>query len=183
MPTPTKPIAVIMSEGNRRRLSKKEIELRSKEEESLVTGIEMHEREEVQVNEIAHKEFVRLSKLLKNIGKNDDLTAHVINEHCLIYAECRELDDAKQIYINNLRMFEDRLIEENIPFSEEMKIRMGMQKQILDIDKALMAKRKMLLDIAKENIMTIASQLRSIPKKPNDEEKEDPMAKFLSKRG
>jgi hypothetical protein len=35
----------------------------------------------------------------------------------------------------------------------------------MSIDKMVQTKRKMLLDIEKENIMTIAAALRSIPKK------------------
>ena len=40
-----------------------------------------------------------------------------------------------------------------------------MQKNLISLDKQIQAKRKMLMDIEKENIMTIASSLRSIPKK------------------
>ena len=40
-----------------------------------------------------------------------------------------------------------------------------ISKQLISYDKQIQAKRKMLFDIEKENIMTIASSLRSIPKK------------------
>jgi hypothetical protein len=36
---------------------------------------------------------------------------------------------------------------------------------MIECDRQVQAKRKMLLDIEKENIMTIAAALRSIPKK------------------
>ena len=39
---------------------------------------------------------------------------------------------------------------------------------LLGYDSAIQSKRKMLLDIEKENIMTIAAALRSIPKKSGD---------------
>ena len=52
-----------------------------------------------------------------------------------------------------------------------------IMSSILSIDKQIQSKRKMLLDIEKENVMTIASALRSIPKK---QEKEDnPLLKVL----
>ena len=46
------------------------------------------------------------------------------------------------------------------------------------IDKQIASKRKMLLDIEKENVMTIASALRSIPKK-EDKASENPLLKVL----
>lgn len=166
MPTPSKPISVIKQEGNVRRLSKKAIEHRERLESQLMTGIELKENEEVASNEIAHKEFLRLKALLKNINKDDDLTGHVINTHCLLVAECNDIQKLKETYINNLDEFESRCIDEDITFTDKMKIKMNLQKQILDCDKLLMQKRKLLFDIGKENILTIASALRSIPKKP-----------------
>lgn len=41
----------------------------------------------------------------------------------------------------------------------------------------------MMLEIEKENIMTIVSQLRTIPKKADDEGDDDPMAKLLEASG
>ncbi|MDE5741974.1 MAG: hypothetical protein K2H90_05950, partial [Oscillospiraceae bacterium] len=58
-----------------------------------------------------------------------------------------------------------------------------MESNLLALDKRIQDKRKMLLDIEKENIMTIAAQLRSIPKKVEDEADDDPMAKLFGERG
>ena len=52
-----------------------------------------------------------------------------------------------------------------------------MINSVLTIDRNIAQKRKMLLDIEKENIMTIASALRSIPKK--EEKQENPLLKIL----
>jgi hypothetical protein len=49
---------------------------------------------------------------------------------------------------------------------------------MIALDKQIQTKRKMLLDIEKENIMTIAAALRSIPKKTD--EKENPLLKALN---
>ena len=46
------------------------------------------------------------------------------------------------------------------------------------IDKQIQSKRKMLLDIEKENVMTIASALRCVPKKEN-QEANNPLLKVL----
>ena len=49
-----------------------------------------------------------------------------------------------------------------------------------DLDKQLQPKRKMLLDIEKENIMTIASALRVIPKKPENDSAKETILKVLN---
>ena len=48
----------------------------------------------------------------------------------------------------------------------------GARKQLLDVDRQIQAKRKMLFDIEKENAMTVASALRSIPKAPIEKNSE-----------
>ena len=53
-------------------------------------------------------------------------------------------------------------IEQLIVFCREFA---KMQASLVNMDRDLQSKRKMLLDMEKENIMTIASALRSIPKK------------------
>ena len=53
-----------------------------------------------------------------------------------------------------------------------------MMNSMLSVDREISNKRKMLLDIEKENVMTIASALRSIPKK-SDKDTEDPLLKVL----
>lgn len=52
-----------------------------------------------------------------------------------------------------------------------------LAKNLIALDKQIQAKRKMLLDIEKENIMTIASSLRSVPKKT--EKKRNPLMEAL----
>jgi hypothetical protein len=47
-------------------------------------------------------------------------------------------------------------------------------------DREIMAKRKMMFDIEKENIMTIQSAMRSVPKKP-EEKKANPLSDYLAK--
>jgi hypothetical protein len=49
----------------------------------------------------------------------------------------------------------------------------------MKLDKKLMEKRRAMLDLEKENIMTIASALRSIPKKPPEEKEIDPIEAML----
>jgi hypothetical protein len=68
-----------------------------------------------------------------------------------------------------------------IKWMEYMKMLTTIQGQILACDKALMVKRKMLLEIERESVMTILAALRAIPKQPPKEE-ESPMAKYLREK-
>lgn len=171
---PSKPLELV--KGHRTKVEK---EIRGRAEKSLLTGSELHESEEVANNPEAHKEFLRIKRLFGAINKDDDLSGVVLNQHCLLVSEIKDLAKQRDLFMDNLEDFEDNVINEDITFTDKMKIIMGMQKAILDCDKALMNKRKMLLDIAKENIMTIAGALRSIPKKPEEEATPDPMMAYL----
>lgn len=84
MPTPPKPIVVLETEKRSHR-TKAEKAQRKKAEEALLTGQAMREKPQVKQNNIAHKEFLRIKKLLEKIDKNDDLNANVINRYCQIY--------------------------------------------------------------------------------------------------
>ncbi len=57
-----------------------------------------------------------------------------------------------------------------------------LQNIIITWDKKVMDKRKMLLSIERENVMTILSALRAVPKKPDENKKDSPMASFLNRK-
>jgi hypothetical protein len=174
---PPKPLQLVT--GHRTNAEKA---IRSKSESQLLTGTHLKEFQEVKNDPLAHKEFMRIKRLLKSINKDDDLYGNLINTHCLLHAECRGIEDFKARLLINLDTFEEQSEEEEISFTDKMKLKTAMQKQILDCDKALMTKRKMILDISKENVMTIQSALRSIPKTPEKTQKSK-MSSFLQKRG
>lgn len=183
MPQNTKPIHLIKSEGNKRHLTKKEIEFREKQESSLMTGIKMKEWPEVKTNKVAHKEFARVKKLLQKIDKNDGLHESVINRYSLLRAECLEFEEKRERFYSTLDELENARAEENMTWLDYLKMKTSTQGQIIAYDKQIMQKRKMMLDIEKENLMTIAAALRAIPKKPHEEDEADPMASLLSRRG
>ena len=109
------------------------------------------------------------------------MNGHVINAHCMLVSECKSLELLRKKYTENLYDFENRVRSEEMTFTDEMRLLAKLEKSILDVDKALMTKRKMLLDIAKENLLTIQSALRSVPKQP-EKKKENPMNKFLNRK-
>lgn len=171
----TKPLQLIKSEGNKRHLTKKEMDLREKHEKSLLTGIPFKEWEEVKQNEVSHKEFTRLKKLLKVIGKDDGLYESVINRYCLLHGECSKLQVIKKGLYSDL----EELPKQNFKYFEKIEAQKNLQNAINQCESAIMKKRKMLFDIEKENLLTLQSALRSIPKKVEEPEEESPMAKLL----
>jgi hypothetical protein len=176
MGRPSKPILTVI--GHRTNSEKK---IRNDAEKAMLTGTRMKMSADVKNNAIAEKEFKRLKKLFTSINKDDDLYGNIINTHCLIVSEIEELKKTRERFEKTLDEYEERLLDEEMTYIDRIKIKMNLQGQILDCDKALMAKRKMLIDISKENIMTVQSALRSIPKKP-EENKKSGMAAFMERR-
>lgn len=178
MPTPPKPFTVLKSEKKSHR-TKKELALREKGESALATGVALKERPEVKSNPVAHKEFLRLNKLLKSIEKNDAIYEPIINRYCMLQAECKDFEEKRESFYTDLEeLINDKeTFINNDDLTTYYKMKSDIQKNIINLDKQVQAKRKMLLDIEKENIMTIAAALRSIPKKV--EQDENPLLKAL----
>ncbi len=185
MTRPAKPFSILKAEGKSHR-TKAELEKRKKGEEALSTGTELRERPEVKNNSVAHKEFLRINKLLKNIEKNDAIYEAVINRYCLLQSECVDLEKKRESCYQLIIKLDERFDKEidKTPGEERAKLIRSYSKSYNDLLKSLLAcdsqiqtKRRMLLDIEKENIMTIAAALRSIPKEVD--EGDDPLLKVL----
>lgn len=186
MPTPPKPYKVLLTENKSHR-TKAELEMRQKGEKSLSTEIELKERKEVKKNKIAHKEFKRIEKLLEKIDKNDAIYEAVINRYCMLQAECYDFEEKREELYNLILELKEEMSKETEKIEDENEARSykleyakAISKaisSIMAIDGHIASKRKMLLDIEKENVMTIASALRSIPKK--EDKKDNPLLKVL----
>ena len=185
MPTPPKPFNVLKSEKKSHR-TKAELKKREVGEAALSTGVALKERPEVRNNAIAHKEFRRINSLLKAIQKNDAIHETIINRYCLMYAECFDLETKRERCYRIIEMLNEAFDAEidKSPSEDRAKlIRSYMKsyneslKNLLACDSQIQSKRKMLFDIEKENIMTIAAALRSIPKKVDKDE--NPLLKAL----
>ena len=176
MPTPPKPFAVLSTEKKSHR-TKAELKQRKNGEDALATGVALRERPEVRNNKVAHREFRRIIKLLGNIEKNDAIYEPVINRYAMIQAECSDLEERREEFyklIHELKLTFDEATQE-METSDRAFLLLDFVKEIakltggmMNIDKLVQTKRKMLLDIEKENIMTIAAALRSIPKKADN---------------
>lgn len=180
MGRPPKSVNVLESEGRSHR-TKAEIEQRKKGEESLLSGEKLIERTEVKADRVAHKEFLRVRNLMKTMEKDDALYSAVMNRYCLLYAECLDFENKReeiQKLTLALQQKYDKTDSENEALTTFAKLLVTLERQILNFDSAIMQKRKMMFDIEKENIMTVASGLRSIPKAPSKDD-ENPLLKAL----
>lgn len=167
---PAKSTSLIEIEGKSHR-TKAELEARKKAEEELTSGVKLKEFKEVKSNPIAHKEFKRLSILFGKIKNNDDLHAGPINRYCMLKAECNAFEEQQE----KIRDQFDELYQVDGEHDkiEIIKLQSELTGQLLGIDRQLQNKRKMMLDLEKENLMTMASALRSIPKKIVEEESDN----------
>lgn len=183
MPTPPKPANVLKLERRSHR-TKDELDKREKGEKSLLTRKKLTERPEVKANPTAHKEYRRVKGLMEGIKKNDALYTGIINRYCLIYAECQELEQRREEFRRGMGELREEREKNGISASEYFSLLDKMQKNINTLDSLCGQKRKMLLDIEKECVMTIAAALRSIPKKVEEEQKEqkDPMETVLERK-
>jgi hypothetical protein len=185
MPTPAKSVDVLIAENKTNKKTKTELERRKKAEEALRTT-PLKERPEVKENPIAHKEFMRLNKLLKDLKKNDALYEPVINRYCELQAECLDLKQQRinlQELIDEIKeTFRELTAEMNVEERASLAIELTrslikLTDGIDKIDKNIQSKRKMMFDIEKENIFTISAALRSIPKK--EEKTANPLLEAL----
>ena len=180
MARPSKPVSVLESEGKSHR-TKEELEARAEMEKSVLSGQPLSERQEVRKNRIAHKEFLRIFKLMASIEKSDALYSSGINTYCMLYAEIRELQsDLSEISAlaeetkAAFRKIEDVTTEELVSFNRQINKLLSQKTALMS---AIDRKRSMMLAIDKENVMTISAALRSIPKTP--QKKKNPILDIL----
>ena len=161
--------------------TKSELKAREKAEQDLLTGISLKEWPDTKSNPVAHKKFTRIKRLLRAIKKDDALYEPVINRYCLLHAECKQFDDMKTRLFGEFKELAEAKDNGEIDFMQYLEEKNKLQDRIMACDRKVMDKRKMLLSIEKENIMTIQSVLRSIPKKEQPKQ-ESKMAAFLERR-
>lgn len=175
MPTPAKPYTVLEGEGKSHR-TKAEMQQRKAAEKASLTGLKIREAGFVKNDPTAHEMFKRVTKLLQTVEKNDAIYENVINRYCALYSECEVLKSrTDELYRMSKEMrteFSDLLKNEAMSAGERADLALEFGRQMVKLtasanatDKTLQSKRKMLLDIEKENIMTVAAALRSVPKK------------------
>lgn len=164
----------------RKHLTTKEKEHREKAEAALLTGHIMRPSRVTRNDPVAYSAWKRLNALLGKIEKNDALFESVLNRYCQIISKTEKLAEAGTRIDVMTADLEARKSEMSLEFY--MKAMTDLIKMAQRNEQQLQALQKMALDIEKENIMTVASQLRAVPKKPKEEADDDPAAKFFARR-
>lgn len=181
MPTPPKPVGVLRMEGKSHR-TKAELEQRERAEKAQMTGKRMREAADVKTDAVAHATWKRVAALLAAIGKDDALYEQCINRYCRIASEV-EADQREMGRLEKMAEALDAAYAEQEIEKDEYLQQMGkIMEMKAGCQSLLMRKRKMMMDIERENVMTVASSLRSIPKKAADEPLDDPMSRMLAER-
>lgn len=165
------PIPAAMLKDAAGHRSKAEIALRKKAEEGLLTGQKLKEEPSVKKNPLAHASYLKTKKLLSAIGKDDALYSAQVNRYAMLTAECADFEAKREYFWQQLQDFQehkkDLIKDDEISYAESVKIEQHYQNNILAMDRQVQQKRKMLFDLEKENCMSVASSLRSIPKVPD----------------
>ena len=162
-------------------MTKKQLTERKKIEKAALTGKPLKEAPQVKSNELAHKEFLRMHALLKEIKKNDDIYRNVVNRYCMLHAECMEFVEKRENIYKQLQEFCDNKAEilrkEELTWKEAYRIEVDMQSNMILLDKQIQTKRKMMLDLEKENGWTVKASIQTIT--PKQETKSNPLREAL----
>lgn len=185
MARPSKPVDLV--EGHR---TKDELSIRRDAEKAMLTGTPMQNFFLFKDHPKAAKEFKRLKELLGKIGKDDDLYSRVVNDHCLLVEECEQMLEIRDQFIVSKSELQQAYRngecgdpkDRGIGASEYYRLLAKLSDNIISCDRSLMEKRKMILNIDRENILTAQSALRSIPKKPQGKKAATGMEAFMKKR-
>lgn len=166
---PSKPTQLIKLEGKSHR-TKKELEHREKAEKSLYTGTTFKESPAVKADPVAHREFLRLKKLYKQIQFVDGLDEQIINRYCMLISQ----EQALAKMMERMRLDVDEL--------ESVEERLELYGYIAGVTDKTMKTREMLLKIEDRLFLNPTGRIKSIPKKPEEPPKQSAMAQFMNRR-
>lgn len=153
---PSKPVQLIKLEGNKDRRTKAELDHREKMEKALYTGMNFKESPVVKSDPIAHKEFLRLKKLYKQIEYVDGLDEQIINRYCLLVSQEQSIHD--------------------------MILKSSFDAEKIELYKQINKTRDSLLKLEDRLFLNPTARVKAIPKTPPEKEKPSAMAEFLKRR-
>ncbi len=168
---PSKPVQLIKLEGNKDRRTKAELEHREEMEKKLQTGTVFREEPATKEDPVAHKEFLRLRKLYKNIEFVEGLDQATINRYCQLKGQESFLQELYTEVKNAI--VSTKQVSKKMALYEDMKDIITKQNQVRD----------KMIKLEDRLFLNPVARMRSIPKKPPDDQKESPMAQFLKRRG
>ena len=187
MPSGRAPKHLKLITGHR---TKREIAMREEGEAALKSSepFEMWSRTKSKAKSKAH--FEKIRKAFENIGEGDVMYEAVLNRYCIIIAECDDLESrivALKKTIQRLEATWEKMSTQEEPETKDflayVKSLAALNKELNGMDAALGAKRNALLQIEKENIMTVLAKLRAVPKEPKKSEEVNPLEAYNKEWG
>ena len=167
MGRPPKAASVIKLEKKSHR-TKRELAAREAAEKNTLTGKAMIETANVKSDPKAHREFLRLKPLLKQIGKYDEIYGAAVRRYCFNTSRLGEVE-AELIELKNelaeLRDDKGEFVDAD-DIKEYYRLLTRLEDTITKKEQVAKSYRAELTDFEKENCMTIRSALRSIAKQP-----------------
>lgn len=157
--------------------SRAEKEEREERGTAMLTGREIKERQEVSNSPTAHKEFLRLMKIMKAIGKNDALYEAQINRMAELTGETDDLRIQRDTTKKRIDQLEEKLESGDGDFDKLNRSIAAAQKMYLELDKQIMKKREMLSKLETTNCFTVSTSTRTVNTKLPEEI--DPVAAAL----
>lgn len=171
MARPSKPVDLILQEGNKVHLTKAEIDHRRKMEKALSSGdSRITETAQVKADEVAHSEFMRLKRLFKDNNYVEALDSQIINRYCLEISEQHQLQ-------NQLDQLHTDLTRVDEP-GDRIKLHDLIHKTTMSIYKST----DLLLKMEDRLFLNPSTRIKAVPKTPPQNEADlSPMALLLAR--
>lgn len=169
---PSKPVDLILAEGNKDRRTKAELEFRKQAEKNLYTGENFVESKQVKADTTAHKEFLRLKRLYSKVAYVDALDQQIINRYCLEITnqyKLQELLDKMESNIDDC---------ENLETKDIIQLYKSINSVLSNINKS----KDLLLKYEDRLFLNPTSRIKSVPKKPPQPEKKSKLQSFMNNR-
>ena len=175
--TSRKSLDVMLAEGKKPHRSNKELQERAKNEKAAYTGITIKEHPEVKSSEVAHKEYLKIIKILNAVNKNDASFENIVNRYCEIVSEIDDLRNSKESIKKSLSVIESKINDGDENVSKLFSSQTNLTKTLMSIDGKIDNKRKILFDYEKQLGFTIDSASKIVNTKT--EEEVDPLLAAL----
>lgn len=169
-----KPIELHLINGNKRHLTKKEIEDRKKQESKLKSGTKKFKASpQVKNDPVASAVFKKLQKLYKKIEFVEGLDEQIINRYCILNSEIASLTKMSKEAEEGIALLQEEFENGNIDILTLVDRKGRFAGIMFESDKSIMKKRDMLIKLEDRLFLNPVARIKNVPKK--EPEKKDPL--------
>lgn len=166
MSRPKSNYLVLLQNNNKQKFSKEELEKLKEQQESNFTNEPIVKFQEVKDDPYANKQFNRILKLFKIIGRNDSLFTNSLNRLCIMYSEEKRL-----IKLRN--SLEETVTEYAASPNKDWNTFQSLNAQLIQTEKLLNTRRNQILQLERCLGLTIDSAMRFTPTKQKENKDTD----------